>query len=107
MGPEAAKETPAPANCVRRAGSSGECSSGDGTTTSHESSGVKKATAAESLLSFDEKSGTAEGGRASRVVRSPLERSPASASHGVTRSDGPAGFGQVRSGLLLGRSLGP
>jgi hypothetical protein len=41
--------------------------------------------------SNDEKSGTAEGGRASLMVRSPLERSPASAGHGVTVTGNPAG----------------
>jgi hypothetical protein len=60
MGPEIAKESPTPVNCVRRAGSSGECSSGDRTATSRETSGVRRATAAKRLLSFDEKSGTAE-----------------------------------------------
>ena len=60
MGPETAKESPTPVNCVRRAGSGGECSSGDRTATSRKTSGVKRATAAKRLLSFDEKSGTAE-----------------------------------------------
>jgi hypothetical protein len=91
MGPEIAKESPTPVNCVRRAGSSGECSSGDRTATSRETSGVRRATAAKRLLSFDEKSGTAERGRVSRMVRSPMERSPAPAGHGVTVTGNPAG----------------
>jgi hypothetical protein len=86
MGPEIAEESPTPVSCVRRAGSSGECSSGDRTTTSRETSGVRRATAAKRLLSFDEKSGTAERGRVHEPddLRSSMERSPAPAGHGVT-----------------------
>jgi hypothetical protein len=80
MGPETAKESPTPVSCVtvRRAGSSGECSNGDRTTTSRasETSGVRRATAAQRLLSFDEKSGTAERGRVSRMVRLPSKEAP-------------------------------
>ena len=53
MGPEIAKESPTPVNCVRRAGSSGECSSGDRTATSRKTSGVRRATRRAGLPSAD------------------------------------------------------